>query len=172
MNRELLTLVAVLLVPLPLQADEAPPVGRGSHVRVTATSVAKRLEGYVESIDNTTLTLRSDNRAMIALPLSTVTHLEVAVGRRGHVRTGALIGAGFGVLSIAVLCQGEDCFQSSGDYGTAVLVTATTAAFGALIGTLIKSDKWIVIPTRPPSARLGPGSEPRHAAGIAIAFSF
>jgi hypothetical protein len=172
MNRELLSLVAVLLVPLPLQADQAPPVGRGSHVRVSATSVAKRVEGYVESIDNTTLTLRSDNRSMIALPLSTVTHLEIAVGRRGHLRTGALIGAGFGVLSIAVLCQGEDCFQSSGDLGTAALVTATTAAVGALIGTLIKSDRWIVIPTRPPSARLGPGSEPRHAAGIAIAFSF
>ena len=172
MNRELLTLLAVLLVSLPLQADELPPVGRGSHVRVSATSVAKRLEGYVESIDNTTLTLRSENRSMIALPLNTVTNLEVAVGRRGHARTGALIGAGFGVLSLAVLCQGEDCFQSSGDYGAAVLVTATTAACGALIGALIKSDKWIVIPTRPPSARSGPGSEPRLAAGIAIAFSF
>lgn len=172
MNRELLALVAVLLVPLPLQADEALPVGRGSHVRVSATSVAKRVEGYVESIDNTTLTLRSENRSMIALPLSTVTNLEIAVGRRGHAKTGALIGAGFGVLSLAVLCQGEDCFQSGEDYGAAVLVTATTAAFGALIGTLIKSDKWIVLPTRPPSARLGPGSEPRRAAGIAIAFSF
>ena len=172
MNRELLALVAVLLVPLRLQADEALPVGRGSHVRVSATSVAKRVEGYVESIDNTTLSVRSENRSMISLPLSTVTNLEVAVGRRGHARTGALIGTGFGVLSLAVLCQGEDCFQSSEDYGTAVLTTATTAAVGALIGTLIKSDKWIVIPTRPPSARLGPGSEPRRAAGIAIAFSF
>ena len=173
MNRELLTLVAVLLVPPPLQADEAPPVGRGSHVRVSATSVARRLEGRVESIDDTTLALRSENGSMTALPLSTVTNLEVAVGRRGHARTGAAIGAGFGALSIAVLCQGEgECFQSSGDYGAAVLATATTAACGALIGALIKSDKWIVIPTRPPSARLGPGSEPGLAAGIAIAFSF
>jgi hypothetical protein len=172
MSRALLTLAAVLLVPLPLQAEEAHPVGRGSHVRVSATSVAKRVEGYVESIDNTTLTLRSDDRSRIALPLSTVTNLELAVGRRGHAKMGALIGTGFGVLSLAVLCQGEDCFQSSGDYGAAVLVTATTAAVGALIGTLIKTDKWIVIPTRPPSARLGPGSQPRLAAGIAIAFSF
>ena len=172
MNRELLALVAVLLVPLPLQADEAPPVGPGSHIRISATSVPKGVEGHVESIDNTTLTLRSDNRSTIAIPLSTVTNLEVAVGRRGHAKTGALIGAGFGVLSLAVLCRGEDCFQSSGDFAAAVAVTATTAAVGALIGTLIKSDKWIVIPTRPPSARLGPGSEPRRAAGIAIAFSF
>jgi hypothetical protein len=74
MNRELLTLVAVLLVPPPLvQADEAPRVGRGSHVRVSGTSAAKRLEGYVESIENTTLTLLSENRSMIAVPLSTVT---------------------------------------------------------------------------------------------------
>jgi hypothetical protein len=173
MNRESLALVAVLLVPPPLQAEEAPAVGRGSHVRVSATSVAKRQEGQVESIDGTTLTLRSESRSMIALPLGTVTSLEVAIGRRGHARTGALIGAGFGVLSLAALCQGENCFQSSGDYGTAALVTATTTACGALIGALIKSDRWIVIPTRPPSARWRPGSEPRRlAGGIAIAFSF
>jgi hypothetical protein len=124
-------------------------------------------------MDGTKLMLLSENRSTIAVPLSTISSLELAWGKRGHWRTGALIGVGIGALSVVNLCSGSShCIQSSGDVGAALLVVGVGAGIGALVGSLVKSDRWIAVPTGPAGTPVGQGSERGHGVGIGVRLSF
>ena len=166
----LLSLAAAFLVGSPARAQEGFPVGPGSRVRVTAPSVGERLEGYVQSVDASTLTLLSAKRsAVVTVPLSTLTRLEVPAGRRGHALVGGIVGGALGAVTVAALCsESSDCIDSAGDVGAAAGVTAVYAGVGALIGALIRSDRWIVVPARPATARLAP--RPGRGVDVGVAF--
>lgn len=155
-------LLAVLpIFPSGLSAQTKPPVEVGSRVRVTVPHLGiENQSAFFQTLRSDTLYLfvTQDGGAIISAPLTSVT--EFAALRRTSRRTvpGALIGSavGFsaGVIVLAVAhegCEGGG-FLSWGrrSCGTAppaaelapVAGALLGAGIGAVIGYLIKTDRW------------------------------
>ena len=150
----LLPLIGIsLLAPLRLTAQVASPlVPVDSRVRVTQYDPpGLEFVGTVTQWRVDTLTGAAESGAPFSTPLSNVARLEVSAGTKGHARTGALIGGGIGaalglVAVIAVATDdvpGEWFEPTTGETAVgAVLLTATGAGLGALIGALNRSEDW------------------------------
>lgn len=125
------------------------------HHRVRVTTAADsaqqetRYAGLVTALANDTLTLVRKG-VVRAVPLPAVRRLEVSRGRRGYARTGALIGAGLGVVA-GLAAVGADDGQGSTGAGIVVvpLGAALYGGVGALIGTFVRRERWEVVPLDP-----------------------
>ncbi|MEJ2547740.1 MAG: hypothetical protein P8125_07955 [Gemmatimonadota bacterium] len=136
--------------PLPLPAQEiAPPAPRASRMRATMR-VPSGMEyvGRLESWDAGSLMLSGPAAPSGALELSEMAKLEVSRGMKGNAGTGALIGAGVGLLGsivAGVLIDFED-----DTYGVArlslMVVPLGGMALGAITGALIRTEKWQELP--------------------------
>jgi hypothetical protein len=111
--------MSILSVSLALLAAAAEPVGPqdpssvepaapitgtpsavavGQRVRVTSTTLKRRIEAAVASFDDTTLTVRSKTGMPVAIPWSTVSAMDVQVGYRRPLLESAVGGAAIGAL--------------------------------------------------------------------------
>jgi hypothetical protein len=168
-------LIVLALAPLAdAVAQVHLPLEPGQRVRVTAPecTVYRRLPTTFEMVRNDTLVL-----GVVSCPLATVTRLEAPVGRQSNWMNGALLGGGFSVAFLASvfvgLCASE--FSSSGcsltDYAEAVFLFAAVGALpGAVIGALIKSDRWEELPLGRPRVSIVPQRHGGLGLGLAVSF--
>jgi len=154
-------LVAVLaaVAPTEILSQDKPSIKPGSRVRVTAPSVFdKRVAGTVSEVKSDTLAVSVEEGVSVLLvSLKDVTRLEVSHGRRSHAGLGAKIGAmtGFVTGFVLVVATYEECTgfcpaPDPGPVGTAAIAGLAFgiggAALGAIVGALIKTDRWEEIP--------------------------
>lgn len=147
-----LVVALVLTAPAVLFAQQEPPVAPGDRVRVTApTEFSGRLVGTVMEIGADTCVLEAKRAEPLALPLASVTMLEVSDQKSWPI-TGAAVGALLGGIIWATAeyagciyrCSPEKAKEDAllgGAKGVAV-----GAGIGALIGSAIKTDRWEEVP--------------------------
>jgi len=139
----------------------------GARVRLrTQASPGDWIEGVLASADTGTISLVPKEAPplganQLRLPSETVTRLEVVTGRKRQWLPGLLIGAAAGVamgVSMDVdpeRCEFDDNFFCSRG-GAVAAMGATSAAIGALVGSLVKKDVWTPVALDalgPPPAR-------------------
>ncbi len=157
--RPTLPVVALLiLVAAPGLAQDVPEppaleLPMGAQVRLrTVASPDHWLRGLLAGADTGTIALIPEaapplGANQLRLPSDTITRLELLTGKKRQWLLGLLIGAGVGVAmgfdeSVdPVECQVDD--YTFCNRGTAVAAMgATMAGFGAIVGSLIKTDVW------------------------------
>lgn len=155
--RTLARLPAILLVA-PICAataqERTPLLEPGQRVRVTA------VDSGVRNRVGTLRVLKPDSIVLedgLMLPVASVTKLEVSRGQQSHAVQGAVIAGGIGVI-IGSLGGAKNCAESSGwtddpvgDCLTVSILAATAlggggAVIGAVVGSLIKTDRWEEVP--------------------------
>ncbi len=175
-----LVLVPVLTLLGDLRAQERRPIVPGVTVRVSAPSVVeKHVVGSVVSLDRDTLVLNAEGRAApLALPLASVSVLEVHRGRKSRVGRGALIGLGVGVAVGGVsgfgLCEMDET-KSGCEFHEHILGSLAIGAYGgvlgagigALIGLVARTDRWETVPLE----RIRVGLTPHGGHGLALTAS-
>jgi hypothetical protein len=144
----LLVAALVLTAPVDLFAQQEPPVAPGDRVRVTAPTIdPDPFVGTLVSMGADTCVLEIEGRAEpLALPLASVTSLEVWRERESKLAQGAaigvLIGGAVGAALGAAVCRVEDevCAVPSGGIGASVGLL-----FGLLVGEESGRDRWEVV---------------------------
>src|SRR4249919_1358780 len=105
-----------LLVPASVFSAEEETLVRGARVRLTsALSSGARLQGTLDSLDATTLTIINDDHQMVSVSRAQITKVEMGWGRRGRARKGFLIGGLVGLVAAAAVisspCDTGDCWE-------------------------------------------------------------
>ncbi len=173
--------VAALLAAVPGMAagderiDGVGPVVVGSRVRLQAPSILEgRIEGLVLDADDDVLLVGSDHGPPLRVPRDAVARLEVSTGRRGHALQGMAIGGAVAGVMFALLDEEEYCAEyvdpSDTCPGRAEMVgmgVVGGAAWGLLIGHLVKGDRWSQVPLERVQVRLAP-ARTRGTWGMAL----
>jgi hypothetical protein len=177
-----LLLTSLLLQPNEARAEEgldaAGPIAVGTRVRLLApATVQGPIQGTVMAIDNESLTLSTEDHRPLRVSRYTITRVEVSTGRQGHALIGLLIGAPVGAVVGAVVPLDSGCTQaqlevknSSCMDSRGALIAAGVlgyAGLGALIGHLIKTERWSSIP--PERVRLSLAPAPGRGARLLLA---
>ena len=178
----LTALTAPTVVASAQQPQDVPlstVVAVGTSVRVTSTAVGGKLQGIVAAVDEKLLTLSRDGGPPVTMPLTSITALDMHVGRKRNTVKGAWIGALGGAL-VGLLypvdsddpgcglnsTQGRGQLQGACSRGEALaFFTVGGLADGAIIGALIKSDRWSPVTFDPARATIGP----RPSGGLSLA---
>lgn len=149
-------------------AQTAPPVEEGSRVRLSLTGPGeKQLTGTVASVGGESLSLlRGNGRDTTVVPLRSISRLELSRGRRsagGGALVGGAIGAGLGAVGTLVWVA-SSCFKSGTSTGgncptggTAAGIILGGGAAGALVGVLIRPERWVRVGWTGLRASVGPG---------------
>jgi hypothetical protein len=135
------------------QSEAMGPIVVGSKIRFQAsTTIQGPVEGTVMEMDHESLLVSTENQRPLRVPRQAITQLEVSTGRRGHARTGLIIGAAVGAAIGAVLPLDSGCTQTqlaakdsscvSSRGALIAYAVVGDAGLGALVGHLIKSDRW------------------------------
>lgn len=153
---------AVLLSSISIASLDAQAVDAGNRVRVTVEEQAGNMTGTLTEWSQDTLHVAPDGSAeqvtATAIAVNTLSRLEISKGLRSNAGKGALIGGGIGLLvggGMSIIAGSTvDTEVTSNDYLVFTgLVTVGGAGVGALIGALIKSERWEEYPLD--SLRLG-----------------
>jgi hypothetical protein len=125
-------------------------------------------------MDGDTVELRmKDRKDAVVIPMTLVQRLEVSRGKKSHWIAGALAGAGGGLALTALYCNdpplGGKC--DSGEWAhTAAFFGGIGAAGGALIGAVIRTDRWTTVP--PNTLTLSVSPAPGRGVALAMRLSF
>jgi hypothetical protein len=166
--------VMAVLVPGALAAEDQEHLSLvtvGSRVRLLAPEISgQRLQGTVAEIGAESLTVDTDGHQRLGVPRRAITRLEVSTGQARHTLHGLAIGAGTGAVLSVVLpkCVNEGCTSEVGfDPTFASIYALGGAMWGALIGSLIKTDRWNLVSLD--SVRVA--VMPTHGRGVAVTIS-
>lgn len=165
-NVRTISIVAVLFGSATLAAAQEPTEGSfasvltvGSRVRVLSTAVQGRLRGVVVAIDETVLTLAPDDRALVKVPVRSITQADLSLGRKRNTLKGLVIGGvSFAALGLTFSVDPEDCGPESLKFCSRGEAVSGGALVGVLLGTgigaLIESERWapMTIGLRTPAA--------------------
>ncbi len=175
-------LVAWLQVSVPPSSPVPQPIPQadsGSRVRITVHKPEKHsLVGTLVSADADSLRFTTDTGGVVAVPVASVSRLERSRGRRSNAGRGALtfglIGGAAGlVLGIAAAADntgwGID-FGPEAVVGATVLMGATGAGLGALIGAASKGERWE--PVTAPGRAANRTSQGRSIARAGVTIGF
>lgn len=161
-------LAAVLLSSVSIGVLEAQTLATGDRVRATLKAGSGRWTGTLVEWVGDTLYLAPNGSAegvtATAIPLATLSRLEVSTGFRSNAGKGALIGGGIGLLvggGMSIIAGSTvDTEVTSSDYVAFTgLVTLGGAGLGALIGSLSKSERWKEYPVDGLRLGIAPGSD-------------
>jgi hypothetical protein len=149
----------------------------GTRVRVISSNVQGAVLGHVASVDDGSLVLTLDNNLPVRIPRESITGLDVSSGRKRHVLEGTLIGAAaFGLLGFAFPVDSHNCGANTDNFcsrGEAVAgATIVGAAYGALIGVFVKSDRWHPVVLGGPKVNTSLDIEPKRSVGVRMAVRF
>jgi hypothetical protein len=166
-----------------LSAQKLAEVDVGQRVRVYAALTSDDRHGWIEGllvgIDSNSLELQPIGGRPVVVPQEGLRSLEEFAGRRSHTALGLLIGAIGGTLlggMTGTVARGECPENASGTStggsvtefcGTRAVLTLTAGGLvsggviGAIIGTLVKKNRWRSVPfdrywlrLDPPDSRL------------------
>lgn len=181
--RVLITTIAILLVPVPLavlQGQAPRRLGPRDNVRVYQHGLQQGLRsrrgpdaaGTILTLTADSLLLLTADGATVILPVNSIASIDINRGRRCNwvkgMTAGAVIGAGAGLaIGLATRFETEGCYTGlpleptaqcqntwTSIMGTIGIGAAGGALLGAVIGTLIKTDKWERIAVDGQSVRL------------------
>ncbi len=171
---------AGITMPANLAAQEGTIGGESARVRISATELGEGVfEGEIVARSSDTLTVSYWEPVfrkweVAALPVSSISSLEVDRGSKSNAGKGALLGAliggGFGLAS-GIAAASYDCNADPWDWdgcwywGEAGIIPISTITFGlvgagvgALIGTLSRADRWEPIHLDQLHVRISPTS--------------
>ena len=161
-----------LLVPL---ASLEGQLQSGQRVRVTALDCGlDNQSATFEALRSDTLVLDTTN-----CPLVSVTRLDVHRGRRANAGKGAIIGlaigggggAVLGAIAFAGSCiDRPDGCPLAGAAVFALFFGPPSILTGAVIGALIKTDRWEEIPHDSVSLSVGSQRDGRFGLGLSVKF--
>ncbi len=166
-----ITLLVVVVAVTPLsniRAQDSLPVTVGDRVRVTAPDIdLNRYDGTIRVIGRNALTVDT-----LPIALESVTRLDIHRGRKSKSGTGALIGAGIGLVFFAYRVSVCSSFICDGGAIMAAfpIVVGGGAGIGALVGWLIKSDRWEEVPLDQLRLSFVPQRDGRFALGLSLRF--
>ncbi len=197
------TILVAILAFVPLAsatAQEPPPVKVGDRVRVTAPDVRRR-EGTVRLLTTDSLVLRPEYGAWpvhsargmpnisargmpnrLAIPLASVTRLEVSRGQTSRMGPGAGIGLlGGGLLGYLISSGtlGSGCTEGGRGFQlTREACIGVSTVGGAVVGTLLglvvgavsKTDRWEEVPLDQLRVNFGPQRDGRFGLGASVRF--
>jgi len=183
-----LVLIAVV-GSLPAQ-EQATPLRPGTRVRVTIPCEAAPRPaappGALCPVTGQLVNARADSLriardgATTGYSWSAVRRLEVSRGHRGHRLAGAaaglLVGGGVSYLVLhsggsTSLCDrsaNQDAMSASECLGLTAAGALVGAGLGAILGGVIRSERWQEVSTEPVRIGLLPGSSPRIVLSIAF----
>ncbi|MEZ4586530.1 MAG: hypothetical protein R2909_09045 [Gemmatimonadales bacterium] len=148
-----LTLLGIAIVPAATaQQVTKPELGPGATVRVTTSTRSAPLVGTLVRAGPGSLTIRTGSEETQIDPRS-VLRLERRTIRR-HTGTGALVGAAVGgaaAVAFAIgFCDDPDTLCEADEYARIGLIfVAPPVLGGALIGSLIKTERWRAVSLAP-----------------------
>lgn len=136
-------------LPVPLAAQEAPPVPIDSRVRVTTEArPGAPYVGTLRTWDGSGFVVEEPGPLVHRIRIPEVERFELSKGTHGHALTGGLIGFGLGALVTTFSAITNDT-----DTSTEFIVLAGGAVFagggallGALIGSQAKTEEWNPVP--------------------------
>jgi hypothetical protein len=190
----LASLAGVLPAALAAQVVQASALQPGARVRLAAGCVAQsfppgrqpsptrrelperctQYDGALVRVSNDSVAIVADGRE-VAIARSDIRWMRLRTGTRGNWVPGAAIGAGVGLAAGLVSSAAQDCSgQFLQDLCTAsqmmapFVAGAIGAGVGALIGGLVRSDRWDTVSLRMTAAL--PQGQPTLRLGLAIAF--
>ncbi|MEO7502082.1 MAG: hypothetical protein ABIW94_05560 [Gemmatimonadaceae bacterium] len=149
-----MTLMLLGMVPAVNAQPEAPSVG--TTVRLIMRGEASPVEGILASTTSTAWTLLFPNGSVSAFALGEVATAKARVTRRNTLR-GALIGGGIGLVAGVAFVVGaeDDCNKDPTGFCDALISIVDKAVLfyapvlgaggGALIGTLVKTRRWVPV---------------------------
>lgn len=157
------------------RSDDQGPIVVGSRVRLRAPSILEgRIEGLVLDADDHALLVGTDHGPPLRVPRDAVARLEVSTGRRGHALQGMAIGGAAAGVMFALLDEEEYCAEyvdpSETCPGRAEMVgmgVVGGAAWGLLIGHLVKGHRWSQVPLERVQVSLAP-ARTRGTWGMAL----
>ena len=184
-------LAVSLVVPLSTLSAQSPPIEPGARVRVKQEC----FEGYTSTSRNLTTVCPTNTGVLtamtaesiifatgnggnrLAVPLDSVTRLEVIQGRSRHPWRGAgiglLVGAAGGAVGTLIMCRNDGCW----DYGTGFWVARLSASgavvgavMGGIVGTFIKTDRWEEVPLDRLRVSFAPQRDGRYKLGLRLTF--
>jgi hypothetical protein len=184
-----LAVAITLTVPVDTLAQQATFLAPGTRVRVSAPAVAgKRLEGTVARLDADTMVVRSDGwGADLAVPLGSVTALDVSGGRKSRALKFGGIGAAIGAV-VGTFLMIVDEGTSAPDVDITddeapvewvagpvwqkvrypVVSAAAGFGIGAIIGAAFPGERWEAVPLE----GLRISVAPLPAKGVVLSASF
>ncbi len=188
------TILVAILAFVPLAGATAQlPIRKGARVRVTRPPICPPTDticvggrplqsvGTFWAWGTDSLIIESNGNAL-ALPLDSVTKLEVSRGQKSHTVAGAIIGSlvggvAVGAIAIATYEECEGGWGCIGDFGPgfAALVGGLVGGLGggvvgALVGRSIKTDRWQEVPLDRLRVNLGPQRDGRFGFGASVRF--
>ena len=168
------TMLVAILAFVPLTSATAqvpPPVKVGDRVRVTAPDVRRR-EGTVQLLTTDSLVMRlpgyggTPNR--LAIPLASVTRLELSMPGGSRAGQGALTGLAIGGVGGAIVagtaCAGDQLLEDAAGrcaLAGAVIFGAGGALLGFIVGAMITGTRWEEVPLDRLRVSLGPQRDGR-----------
>ncbi len=166
-----------LLVPVSLLAQEEAVVEPGAKVRVMAPSFSSQwLVGTLVEMRADSWVLEVEGRdSLLALPLSSVSSLEVSRGQKTRALKGAVIGlvsgAGGGVLIGLLSDDGPGTYPAKDRALIAGVVFSVVGGLTGLgIGYGIKVDRWETVPLDRLRVSIVPQRDGRFAVGFSVRF--
>src|ERR1041384_3052642 len=139
LRRPLAALVlAAMAAPAQAQSSSAQSVQPGDRIRVTrgdrlGDPLIRRL------------------RAPVSMPLGPGVRLDRSLGRKSHIVTGALVGAGVGAAATAfflsVFCGGDTVCDGDEQLRAAAIIGLPCLAVGAGIGAMITVERSAPLPS-------------------------
>jgi hypothetical protein len=147
---------------------QAPPVEAGSRVRVSLVGPdSRRVTGDVVAVGSDALSLvPGHGRDTTAVSFRSISRLELSRGRRSvssGMLLGGVIGAGLGAAG-ALAWAASSCFSNSTSSsghcptgGTAAGIVIGGGAVGAVVGALVRPERWVRVGWSGVRASVGPG---------------
>ena len=154
--------------------------GRGDQVRLQLTGGGSTVRGTIDAAGPDEIVVRPEDPAQPPLRLSS---RQMAPARRWcagattHWAEGALIGFVPGAVLVGLAAAGvgecdPNCDQSGSFLVGACVGGALTATLGALVGLVVKTDRWVLVQERRPKValRLAPTKGGGFRAGLSLDF--
>lgn len=158
----------------PGRSPLASVLTEGGRVRLRSTAVEGRPFGRVVALDESALTLATEEGQRLKIPLASIVALDASLGRKRNGLRGLAIGAAVGaLLSLSFEVDPNDCGEDAPNFCSRRDATAAgTLVFGGLgagVGALIKNERWGRVSLNPPESRVS-YLRPRFAVAIGVRF--
>jgi hypothetical protein len=169
----ILVSVVMLVQPRVTAAAQTTELRPGAYVRIRAPGVlAGEFEGAILNRGHDTLLVARTGAAPVAVPLGSITNAAVYRGRtrgagaREGAKWGAGAGLGLGLFNVGFSERSGAHYETGYHVVGVAAFTATGACVGALVGGIVRGERWerVQLPPRvaPPTVATTPAWSPQQ----------